>query len=40
MVGALILRGDRMPALDRAGDLDVLLRPTVDQPFPERLVIF
>lgn len=40
MGGALILRGDRMPTPDRAGDLDVLLRPTPAQPFPERIMVF
>jgi len=40
MGGALILRGDRMPTAARTGDLDVLLRPTPAQPFPERIMVF
>lgn len=39
MAGALILRGDRMPAADRAGDLDVLLKPTAAQPFRDRVMV-
>jgi len=40
MGGALILRGDRMPMSDRPGDLDVLLRPTPEHPFAERIMLF
>lgn len=40
MSGALILRGDRMPAADAVGDLDVLLKPTTAQPFADRIMVF
>ncbi|MEO1017088.1 MAG: multicopper oxidase domain-containing protein [Pseudomonadota bacterium] len=40
MSGALILRGDRMPTPEHVGDLDVLLRPTAEQPFRERIMLF
>ena len=39
MGGALILRGDRMPKPGQAGDLDVLLKPTAENPFPERIMV-
>lgn len=39
MVGALILRGDHMPAADRAGDLDVLLKPMAAQPFGDWVMV-
>lgn len=37
--GALILRGDRMPEPGKSGDLDVLLQPTAEHPFPERIML-
>lgn len=39
MVGALIVRGDRAPSLEENGDLDVLLTPSLDQPFQERILV-
>lgn len=46
MAGALVITGDRVPVTDGAGaivqtgDIDVLLRPTEEQPFNERLLVF
>jgi FtsP/CotA-like multicopper oxidase with cupredoxin domain len=40
MAGALIVRGTRLPTLDANGDLDTLLKPTKNQPFPERTLVF
>ncbi|MFJ9991550.1 multicopper oxidase family protein [Pseudomonas putida] len=39
MAGALIVRGDRPPTLNRNGDLDTLLKPIAGQPFTERLLV-
>jgi L-ascorbate oxidase len=40
MAGALIVRGTRPPTPDAHGDLDTLLRPTISQRFPERVMVF
>ncbi|QJE73359.1 multicopper oxidase domain-containing protein [Aerophototrophica crusticola] len=40
MAGALIVRGNRQPTKDANGDLDVLLKPTKDQKFQERVLVF
>jgi FtsP/CotA-like multicopper oxidase with cupredoxin domain len=40
MAGALIVRGTRPPTNDAIGDLDTLLKPITDQPFPERIMVF
>ena len=40
MAGALIVRGSRFPSVAAHGDLDTLLKPIKDQPFPERTLVF
>lgn len=40
MAGALLVRGSRLPASDRPGDLDTLLRDPAGQRFTERLLMF
>jgi L-ascorbate oxidase len=40
MGGALIVEGDRLPTLDRPGDVDVLLKDAGGRPFPERVLAF
>jgi FtsP/CotA-like multicopper oxidase with cupredoxin domain len=40
MAGALIVRGTRTPTTTANGDLDTLLKPIQDQPFPERVMVF
>src|SRR3989338_1844622 len=40
MAGALIVRGTRTPTPEGNGDLDTLLKPIADQPFPERVLVF
>jgi FtsP/CotA-like multicopper oxidase with cupredoxin domain len=40
MAGALIVRGMRPPTSAGNGDLDTLLKPLRDQPFPERVMVF
>ncbi len=46
MAGALVITGDRVPEVDgtgmiaQTGDIDVLLKPTDQQPFNERLLVF
>ena len=40
MAGALLIRGDRLPALGRTGDIDTLLRDAGGAAMPERLLIF
>lgn len=39
MAGALVIKGDRLPAPGVPGDLDTLLRPGAAQPFTERIVV-
>jgi L-ascorbate oxidase len=45
MAGALIIRGNRLPTLDKngdikmPGDIDTLLKPTKTQPFKERVLV-
>lgn len=39
MAGALVIRGSRPPTAKATGDVDVLLRPTAEQPFTERLLV-
>jgi FtsP/CotA-like multicopper oxidase with cupredoxin domain len=40
MAGALVVTGDRLPAADRPGDVDVLLKDANGKPFAERVLIF
>lgn len=40
MAGAWIIRGERQPTRDKTGDVDVLLTPTADQAFDERIMVF
>ncbi|MET1077198.1 MAG: multicopper oxidase domain-containing protein [Pseudomonas sp.] len=40
MAGALIVRGTRTPTPEGTGDLDTLLKPIANQPFPERVLVF
>lgn len=40
MAGAWIIRGDRQPTGDATGDVDVLLTPTAEQSFEERILVF
>lgn len=39
MGGPLIVRGERLPGVDRAGDIDTLLRTRDGAPFGERLLV-
>ncbi|MEY3930378.1 MAG: hypothetical protein RLZZ516_2088 [Cyanobacteriota bacterium] len=39
MAGALVIKGDRLPAPGSPGDLDTLLKPSAAQPFKERVVV-
>ncbi len=39
MAGALIIRGERPPSTNANGDIDVLLKPTAEQPFRERVLV-
>ena len=39
MAGALIVRGNRAPTLDKNGDIDVLLRASSGESFPERVLV-
>jgi L-ascorbate oxidase len=39
MAGALIVRGARAPSTDSPGDVDLLLKPTADQAFRERVLV-
>ena len=40
MAGALVIRGDRAPTATTNGDLDVLLAPSGNQAFRERVMVF
>ncbi|RNF82270.1 multicopper oxidase family protein [Montanilutibacter psychrotolerans] len=40
MAGALLIRGSRLPAPERNGDVDTLLRDLNGQPFHERVLLF
>ena len=39
MTGALIVRGERTPSRDRAGDIDTLLRTSDGKPLPEHVIV-
>jgi L-ascorbate oxidase len=39
MAGALIVRGRKLPTETNNGDIDTLLRPSIAQPFSERVVV-
>ncbi|HEY6258924.1 MAG TPA: multicopper oxidase domain-containing protein [Xanthobacteraceae bacterium] len=39
MAGLLIVRGERLPAADKSGDIDRLLKDAAGAPFAERLVL-
>jgi len=40
MAGALIVTGNRVPTLERPGDIDILLKDGKGRPFAERVMIF